>query len=462
MATHVGDTDIRVAGSTDRDIFVAEYAPDSSLAWVTQMVGSGVASGSGRAITTDSTGNVFVGGQFTGAVNFGGNSLTSAGGKDGFAAKVSADGTVLWAQRWGGLDDEYVDGITVDGSGNVLPAGSTIHFNPDGSQAYYNLQVQKFSSAGTALWSQQLGDMNGGDSGAGDVGAQGIAADAAGNVYLCGIFRGTVDFDASSRTNKVNGGANDSGFVLKLTPASGFTWVSPFLATSPGSSSKCFDVAIDGSGNAVVGGSYQGTVDFKPGGGIYTLPPSGIGQGFLVKLSPTNSLVWASSVGPQAVRSLTLDATGNVFAQGLYSYTGDFDPTAGTNTLTNHGGTDICVSKYTSAGTYVWAVGFGGIGYDWSEGIAVTSTGNVSVSGYYFATLDFDPDPNTAHELTSAGNNDAFFVTLTHSDPKTASSLASSSSLASPDVSKSGFARKLFTVFLRSLFQDLSVSESET
>jgi Beta-propeller repeat len=399
---------------------VVKYAADGSFLWASQMVGSTGSSNIARCVTTDAKGNVFIGGDFTGAVSFGANTLTSGGAKDAFVAKLGPDGTVLWADRWGGVDKEYVEGVAVDGAGNVLTAGYTIRFNPDGSEVYCNLQVEKVSSTGTALWAKQIGNTNGGNEA-----AFGIGADTAGNVYVCGQFKGTVDFDPGPAKHNVQGAMNN-GFVLKLTPVGDFGWVSPFISQNSTASNVCFDLAVDGSNNIVVGGDYRGSVDFDPGKSTSTLPYdvySGtvFGGGFITKLNSAGSLIWAQPVGNGfvAVHSVALDSAGNVYAEGLFqgvdtgvTKPSDFDPGAGTNILTCNGATDVFVTKYSATGTYQWAVSFGGTGLDWSEGIAVDTAGNVYVAGYYSNTVDFNSDPLSAYPLTSAGKNDIFLLKL--------------------------------------------------
>lgn len=408
-AVHAGDSDIRTAGG-DGDAFVTKYAPDGSFLWVRQMVGAPDArTGVARSVTTDAAGNVYVGGDFRGTVALGAYALTSAGDKDAFAAKLAPDGTVLWATRWGGADLEYAEGIAVDGAGNVLTAGYTIRLNADGSQQYSKLQVNKFSPSGSTVWGKQIGNTNGGHES-----AFGVGADAAGNVFVCGAFEGTVDFDPTANTkgDTVTGAAGDNGYVLKLTAAGSFGWVSPFVGQTSSATSQCSDLAVDGGGNVVVGGAYRGSVDFKPGTGTYSLPTTGGGGGFVAKLTSAGALAWAQPAGTgyTAVHGLTLDAAGSVYVVGQFQGQVDFQPGTGSTILTSHGSTDVFVSKFSAAGTFAWATSFGGTGSDRAEGIAVDAAGNVYVAGYYYDTIDFDPDPIASYGLTSAGASDIFLV----------------------------------------------------
>src|SRR5262249_17902094 len=151
---------------------------------------------------------------------------------------------------------------------------------------------------------------------------------------------------------------------------------------------------------------YRGAVDFKPGGGTYTLPYSGSnGGGFVTKLNSSGSLTWAKPVGigMSAVNDLTLDASGDIYLTGSFQGQVDFDPGAGTTLLTSNGSTDVFVAKFTSSGNFAWSVSFGGTYIDMGMGIAVDAAGNVSVVGIYYNTVDFDPDPSATYLLTSGG-----------------------------------------------------------
>ncbi|MGQ0636154.1 MAG: SBBP repeat-containing protein [Planctomycetaceae bacterium] len=411
-ATHAGDTDILTANRSSA--YVAKYDADGSLLWASPgvMVDAPGSTSRAASVTTDASGNVYIGGSFSGTVSFGAYTLTSGGSYDGFVVKLGSDGTVQWATRWGGADSESANGVAVDGAGNVLAAGSTTRRNADGSVAFTNIQVEKFNASGSLVWGKQIGNTSGGN----EV-ANGIGADAAGNVYVGGTFKGTVDFDPGNGKKNVTGGANDSGYVLKLTSAGNFGWVSPFVNKTSVSYNRCYDLAVDGSGNIVVGGSYVGAVDFDPGKGTRTLPfdvysGATFGGGFISKLNSSGSLIWAQPVGEgfAAVKSLTLDSAGNVYATGVFqgADTGvtapsDFDPGAGTNILTCNGWLDVFVTRFNANGTYQWAVAVGGTSFDFGTGIAVDGAGNVYVVGSYMDTVDFDPDPVSTYTLTDGG-----------------------------------------------------------
>ena len=85
-----------------------------------------------------------------------------------------------------------------------------------------------------------------------------------------------------------------TAYVAKYDSSGAIVWVSPFYGSTNGSDpgdSSANAVMIDGSNNVVVGGYYQGPVDFNPGWGMTWLQARG---GFIAKLGSSNgALSWA-------------------------------------------------------------------------------------------------------------------------------------------------------------------------
>src|ERR1051326_8671813 len=59
-----------------------------------------------------------------------------------------------------------------------------------------------------------------------------IATDAAGNIYSCGFFLGTVDFDPGPGTFTLNSAGMEDVFVTKWDPSGNFQWARSFGGTS--------------------------------------------------------------------------------------------------------------------------------------------------------------------------------------------------------------------------------------
>jgi hypothetical protein len=410
-----GYSNFTITAQGPRDVYVAKYAPSGQMMWTVDIPTVGSSSNAvARAITTDAGGNIYIGGsQLTGSIQFGSQVLTNTSGyNDGFVAKLDQSGNVLWAQLVSapGANDA-VAAMAADRSGNV--------FTGSGSWLSY-AQVEKFDTNGNLLWADQIGNTSGESAT-----ANGVATDAAGNVYFAGGFTGTVDFDPGPHTHNVTGGANNTAFVLKLTAGGNYGWVSPFMSQNSSSYSSANSVVVDGSNNVVVGGYYYGSVDFDPGRGTHTLPSFYFGgtgvftsPGFITKLNSSGSLIWAQQVGSGQfgggdVDSLALDTAGNIYAEGIFANQADFDPGAGTNILTSNGSTDVFVTKFSAAGDYQWAVSVGSIGSDWADGIAVDASGNVDIIGSSGSNPLYFDETNPISFPSGSGNY--FVLQLTQS-----------------------------------------------
>ena len=115
--------------------------------------------------------------------------------------------------------------------------------------------------------------------------------------------------------------------------------------------------------------------------------------------------------GSERGQYITLDNAGNVYTTGSFQGTFDFDPGAGTTTLTSNGGDDIFITKFDASGNLVWARSMGDTLNEYGYSIGVDGTGNVYTTGHFSGTVDFDPGVATT-TISSNGNEDIFVSKL--------------------------------------------------
>ena len=179
------------------------------------------------------------------------------------------------------------------------------------------------------------------------------------------------------------------------------------------SSSGTQDIAYDADGNVYTVGDFYGSIDANAGSGTTTLAAASSGiHAFIIKNSSTGSLVWAKALqgtGTADVRSLSLDASGNVYITGTFSNTVDFDPGSGTTNLTATTNFDMFAAKLDNNGGFVWAKKLSGTTFISPNKVAVDPSGNPIFVGYFSGTVDFNPNAG-ATNLTSASN--AFVLKL--------------------------------------------------
>ena len=151
------------------------------------------------------------------------------------------------------------------------------------------------------------------------------------------------------------------------------------------------EIALDLSGNAYVTGMINGTVTF----GSINLVSNGYYDIFIAKLSSSGSWQWAVQVGASGLDGgIAVDSVGNIYVTGVFNENATF----GNTHLTSSGDYDIFISKLSNNGSWQWAVNAGGSSDDDVYGIAVDSSGNAYVTGFFNETATFG---NT--NLTSSG-----------------------------------------------------------
>jgi hypothetical protein len=405
-AVHAGDVDFLMSrGSTDA--YLAKYAPDDSLLWVKRMGGDSIQDPNapnyltpdkGSKLEVDSAGNVYLVGTYAGSSDFGTTTLTSAGDFEVFVSKLNSSGSFLWTKRWGIAGDDSVKGVDVDSSGNVYVAAAP---------ASRDVAIVKYSGTGALVWDKRIATAS--------AGVSGITVDGSGNSYCTGMFANTVDFDPGNSQKLVTENATYglSSFVLKLTTQGKFGWVSTFQG---GARSTSGGIALDGSGNILAGGLYEGAVDFNPSSSVSTIGSEGA---YIAKMSSGGALIWAKSINlttneptdAASVDDIGVDSSGAIYVAGRYQGAIDLDPGAGTVPQTSSGKTDVFVAKLNSAGVYQWGESFGGAGDDFSA-IALDGQGNIHLAGYFQYTVDFDAGAGDASLSTNGTSYKGFLKKL--------------------------------------------------
>ena len=168
-----------------------------------------------------------------------------------------------------------------------------------------------------------------------------IAADALGEVYVSGVFSGSVDFDQGAWVDSHTAVSVDL-FVTKLYGDGSYGWTQ----TSGGSSSAIygFGLTADSQGTVYLTGEYFGTIDFDIGAGVdqhTSMLPTAFDL-FITQLKGDGSYGWTKTLGSGSVglgsgMGMALDNNGNLYIVGTFSCCDsipssmDFDPGTGTD-----------------------------------------------------------------------------------------------------------------------------------
>ena len=376
-------------------------------------------------ISINANGNLFFAGSFRGTVDFDPAPSTTlnrtANGDDIFIGKYTADGELFNSNSLVVAGDAqtqyitemvvkgpnvYVTGV-VDGSAS-FPTGVALPVNTVATNGNNDILLAKFDEGLLNLWAYNIG-------GASIDFANGIAVDGSDNIYLTGQFQGTANFDPSGNgTSKVLSAPGSQGdiFIAKYNTNGELIWAFN-IGGSFADAGR--DLKLDLSGNLIVTGKFNGTVDFDPGPGTANISSSPtVGSTFIAKYTPNGDLVWAKSIiDAESVSKLALSPTDDIAIVGYYQIdNAEFDPGPGQALLPYADNLpDGFVAVYDTDGNYQWAKSIGGPNSDLEipSDVAFDSDGSLFVSGNGGGDIDFNQQGSPSYVLT-ANSLDAFLA----------------------------------------------------
>jgi hypothetical protein len=356
------------------DVLVAKYDPSTHTALWAKNYGAGAAEatsgasdqyGAGIGVTLDNTvaviGNFYTGLQVGGAAP----ALTNPGSSPlDFLIGLDASGVGKWAKSFnegsGGIyaiaTDPNQNLIAICGSAtqadtDLVPGATYGGATVDAGTT--DIVIAMFDSNGNRLWAKQIGQ-------AGDEECDTLAIDSNGDLYAAGKYD-----NATGTTLNLGLGA------LHTTPNAfvTYTWVAKFQGSGPTAGTVLENAAFYGAG------------------------------------------------GLSGPNKIALDSQEKLVMVGNFSGVLSFDPTATPpHPITAVGtSTDGFVAKLDPAAGFarLWSVQIGGAGDDAAQGVAVTSTDDVVVVGFYQgATVS----PPSVAALTYAGGGDAYTLKLSGID----------------------------------------------
>ncbi|MEO8590095.1 MAG: SBBP repeat-containing protein [Flavobacteriales bacterium] len=310
------------------------------------------------------------------------------------------------AAQMGGPEAEVMNDLEEDVFGNLFATGSfraTADFDP-GPDVYSvtgtglgnvdNVFVAKYDSSMSPLWVAVMGGGTWLDHGAV------VAPGPNGESVTLGQFQDSGDFDPGPGVTILTAVDASDVFCVKLDASGGLVWAVQFGDTAY---DIPYDLAVDGSGNVLLGGRFIDTMDVDPGPDIQLMPPVAGSQGLLIKLNPQGELLWAVHMG-YSVDQILPAPGGEILVRGSIATSMDADPGAGVVTLDQADGDNYLI-RLDSGGNLISAGQFGRTINGWGTvpvDMAVDPVGNIVLAGYFFGIVDVDPGPG-AHLLTESG-----------------------------------------------------------
>jgi uncharacterized delta-60 repeat protein len=304
-------------------------------AWVARYNGTANDYDEAHAIALDSAGNVFVTGSSVG-------SDTDA---DYVTIKYDTSGQEQWVARYNGPANsgDVATAIAVDDSGNVYVTGRSV------GTTYLEIDYAtvKYNSAGQQQWVARYNGPSNGDNE-----ATAIAVDSSGNVYVTGESQGS--------------GGNYDYATIKYNSSGQEQWVGRYNGPANGDDYAAA-IALDASSNVYVTGGSAG---------------SGTGDDYVtIKYNSAGQQQWVARYnglgnGGGHANAIAIDHSGYIYVTG-------FSPNSGNEV-------DCATIKYDSGGREHWVARYSAPAHilDYADAIAVDSSGNVSVTGTSFASVD--------------------------------------------------------------------------
>lgn len=330
---------------------------------------------------------------------------------DCFVAKLDSNGNRVWATYLGGGASDYGrGGVDLDVSGNVYVHGYTGSADfpvttgafQDSLQGGEDSFVAKFSPNGTLLWATYLG-------GGGNEEARGsLSIDNFGNVLVLGSTQST-DFPATSGVVQDSLSGNWDIYVANLNSSGSLVWATYFGGT--GFDQGIGGITTDPWGNIYFSGETAST-DFPVTTNAHQNTFGGFRDAFLVKLSPTGALNWATFYGgfswDYAEGKISSDPFGNIYVCGN-TISPNFPTSSGAFQASIGGGFDAFLLKFDTAGVRDWATFIGGSSSDFGTGGVIAVAADDIVLHGYTGSLNF-PVSSDAFQDTYAGSSDIFLM----------------------------------------------------
>jgi Bacterial Ig domain len=253
---------------------------------------------------------------------------------------------------------------------------------------------------------------------------------------IVGYFTGTVNFNPSGTYNLTSNGGRDI-FIASYDRMGRLQWAKDVGGSG---NDQVNAVVTDGFStvlanyggfNIYLTGSFEGTVNFNPGGTADNLTAQGTSDAFVASFDSSGNFRWADDLGGSSGNDqglgITYDSSSRpyVVVSGSFTNTLNFYPSIPTaylqQPLVSAGGTDGFICKLAPDGTWddymiggsteSWAEQIGGPGDDAITGVAAGGS-NYYLTGYFSQTANLNPHSGFADEHTSAGGTDGFVLAV--------------------------------------------------
>ncbi len=329
--------------------------------------------------------------------------------------------TLTWSTFLGGTDpiaNGYIHDIALDAAGNIYGTGWYNDRFPmngpfDNVFAADEQVVFKLNATGNSLlYSSFIGGS--------DIDyAFGIAVDASSNAYVGGYTQSTNFPTTGGVVRTANAGGVDLT-VSKINAAGNALLYSTYYGGT--GDDRAWAIAVNGSGEAYLGGSTTSTTGFSTGGAYQTAFGGGTYDAFVLKLNAGATAVqyctYYGGTGNDLARDIAVNAAGTAYIAGATTSTSSIASAGSFATVYGGGTSDGFVAAISNAGnTRVYGAYAGGASEDKVEEIALKVNGEAVLLGYTrsYAGAGGFPSVNAFQANNGApagGPRDAFMMRI--------------------------------------------------
>ncbi len=281
----------------------------SPLTWGWGKTIGGAGSESPAAIAADSRNGVYVFGKFSGSINTGSQTLTSAGGSDLYLVKYDTTGNLLWAARFGSTGNEEAASLKTDRSGNLVFTGNfegSVSFGSTvlTSTGASDICIVKLHPDGTVVWAKQFTGSMADKGGA-------LVCDGQRNIFTTGTY---LSNDLNIGGSIFTAPKTSNVFYCKLDSNGNKIWAK---TTSSNTSFRLynFDV-LPGSILLMHGSMVDGAADYVNFSPPFPPPPLPPAPGGMLSTNRCVFTVKTDTAGNFISQSISSDGSGRVNGGG--------------------------------------------------------------------------------------------------------------------------------------------------
>lgn len=327
-------------------------------------------------MVSDANGNVYIAGYFSGNLQ----GQNAVGASDGFVAKYTGDGALLWIKTFGSTSDDRATHLAIDTTrGYLFITGffsNTLYFGADSLVAVHgdDLLLLCIDIDGQWQWGRGFGtrDAQWGNR---------IAVDALHHIYISGFFEDTLQVDGIQLISR----GLRNAFLLQLDSNGignwGYRMGGPLY-------DEGFDITFDEHHNIYMVGAYRDSADIGPYyfNSVYTY------DCFLASWKSDGQWRWVRSFGGSYIdvcQAICLLPNRQQVAVGGWFFS---NITFDTISLLSSGEEESFLAVYDTNGQVQWAKRFGNEFAELIYDLAADANDNIYAIGSFDSIMSFGND----------------------------------------------------------------------